>query len=128
VFRNDPRAARVGTLADVRHALVVLGLIVCAVTLSGCGASTKIQRVGNVIEIGRAVQSASLIKSILGVRLGTSAAVARSRLGAPAGKQPLGRYTCWVYLAHQPGYVRREIDLCMSHGRVAGISLGAIHG
>jgi hypothetical protein len=115
------------TLAHVRHAFVVLCLIACGVTLSGCGASTKVQRVGNVIQVGRGVQSASLVKSILGVRIGTREAVARSRLGAPAGKQPLGKYTCWVYLAHQPGYVRREIDVCMSHERVAAISLGAIH-
>jgi hypothetical protein len=108
--------------------MFALGLIVCGVALSGCGASTKVQRVGNTTEIGRGVQSASLIKSILGVRVGTRAAVARSRLGAPAAKQRLGKFTCWVYLAHQPGYVRREIDLCMSHQRVAGISLGAIHG
>lgn len=128
MFGNDPWEGRGGTLAIVRRAHVVLGLIACGVILTGCGASTRIQRVGNVIEIGRGVESASLIKSILGVRVGTRAAVVRSRLGAPAGKQPLGNYTCWVYLAHQAGYTRREIDVCVSRERVAGISLGAIHG
>ena len=52
----------------MRRAVVVLAAIVSGAALAGCGASTKITRVGGVIEIGGGVKSSALAKSVLGVR------------------------------------------------------------
>lgn len=113
----------------MKRVVCLLALLVCAVLLSACGASTKVSRVHGVIEIGGGVKSSSLVKSVLGVGVGTSTTAMRQRLGAASGKEPIDNLTCWVYRAHQPGYTNRELDFCVSRKeRVSAISLGAIHG
>jgi len=115
-------------LSDMKRVLAISAVVACGVVFAGCGASTKISRVGGVIEIGSGVKSSSLVKSVDGVQAGTSAAVLRSRLGAPVARYP-APLSCWVYRAHQRGTDVRELDFCMdAKHRVTAISLGAIHG
>jgi hypothetical protein len=109
----------------MRSALVTLALIVCGLTLSACGSSTRVTVEGGVIHIGRGVQLDSLHKSVLGIKPGAKAADVRSRLGQPFATPRARRLTCLAYHAEQSGSAVDALDFCIdARHRVQRILIG----
>jgi hypothetical protein len=110
------------------RALIVALAFALGVTLAGCGSSRSVRVVGGTIEIGRDVSEASLLKSVVGITIGTKASGVRARLGEPFAKVAAGSQTCWAYHAKQPATSLDAIDFCMGRDqRVKRISMG-VHG
>src|SRR5205823_182070 len=103
VFGVTRRAPRV-TLAESRgvymtmmkRPLVVVLALIVGVGLAGCGGGHGVKVVGHTIEIGQDVSETFLMRSVLGIKVGTPASGVRTRLGAPFAKVGSGHQTCWV--------------------------------
>lgn len=109
----------------VNRALIVVLAFVFAVSLAGCGSSRSVRVVGGTIEIGPDVSESSLLKSVLGIKIGAKASDVMARLGEPFAKVAAGRQICWAYHAKQQGTSVDAIDFCMGpNERVKRISIG----
>jgi hypothetical protein len=99
---------------------------------AGCGASHEVTFSQGVIHVPTSVDTTSLEKSVLGIRVGTTESKVRERLGEPFTKVRVGRQPCWAYHADQSGSSTSEsapssleaLNFCMSSShRVARIVL-----
>jgi hypothetical protein len=112
----------------VSRCLILVLVIVWGVGLAGCGSSRSVRVVGGTVEVGRGVSEASLLKSVVGIKIGTRASGVRARLGEPFARVAAGSQTCWAYHAKQGRTSLDAIDFCMSRRqRVERISIG-VHG
>lgn len=107
--------------------VVVLGLLL-GVGLAGCGGGHGVKIVGHTIEVGQHVSQASLVRSVLGIKVGTKASRVRAQLGAPFTKVSSGHQTCWVYHAHQPKSSLSAVDFCMGRNRRVERIVTGVHG
>jgi len=99
-------------------------LVVLCAAVAGCGSSSHVTSSGDVIHIGRGVQSSSLTKSVLGITKGTEAKVVRSRLGRPINESRTRGLTCSWYRAEQPNSSIDGVGFCIgSKQRVERILL-----
>lgn len=112
----------------MRAALVVVLVFACGAVLVGCGSGHSVRLVGDTIEIGKNVSEASLVRSVLGIKVGTEASVVRSRLGKPFAQVGARRQTCWAYHARQPESSVSAIDFCVGPNRRVERILIGIHG
>jgi hypothetical protein len=112
----------------VKCPLVVGLALILGVGLAGCGGGHGVKVVGHTIEIGQDVSETSLVRSVLGIKVGTKASVVRKRLGAPFAKVGSGDQTCWVYRAHQPKSSLDAIDFCMSRNQRVERIVTGVHG
>lgn len=112
----------------VKRALGVVLAVIVGLSLAGCGSSHSVKLVGGTIEIGRDVSSASLVKSVLGIKIGTEASEVRARLGKPFAKVPARGLVCWAYHANQTKSSLDAVDFCIGpNQRVKRILVG-VHG
>ncbi len=102
---------------------VTLGL-----SLAGCGSSHSVKLVGSTIEIGRDVSEASLLKAVLGIKVGTEASVVRARLGKPFATVPARGSVCWAYHANQAKSSLDAVDFCIGPNRRVKRILIGVHG
>jgi hypothetical protein len=115
-------------MAMVKRPLVVGLVLSLGVGLAGCGGGHGVKVVGHTIEIGQDVSETSLVRSVLGIEVGTKASGVRARLGAPLAKVGSGHETCWVYHAHQPKSSLDAIDFCMSRSQRVERIVTGVHG
>jgi hypothetical protein len=115
-------------MAMVKRPLVVVLVLSLGVGLAGCGGDHGVKVVGHTIEIGQNVSETSLVRSVLGVKVGTKASGVRARLGAPFAKVGSRHQTCWVYHAHQPKTSLDAIDFCMSRNQRVERIVTGVHG
>ena len=112
----------------VRRALVVVLAVTLGVSLPGCGSGHSVKLVGGRIEIGREVSETSLLKSVLGIKIGTKASLVRGRLGEPFAKVRARGLVCRAYHANRAKSSLDALDFCMSpNQRVKRILIG-VHG
>lgn len=104
---------------------LVLLLMLLAVTACGSQPNAKVQ--GGVIEIRSGTTSASLRKSVLGIKPGTSASEVRQKLGRPFARVPLNGQSCWAYHASQPGTPLDALDFCMNNSQSVVRILTGVH-
>jgi hypothetical protein len=112
----------------VKRPLVVVLAFILGVGLAGCGGGHGVKVVGHTIEIGQDVSETSLVRSVLGIKVGTRASGVRARLGAPFAKVGSGHQTCWVYHAHQSRTSLDAIDFCMSRSQRVERIVTGVHG
>jgi hypothetical protein len=125
---DDGTEAGVVYIAMVRcEVVVVLGFIL-GMGLAGCGGGNGVKFVGHTIEVGQHVSQASLVRSVLGIRVGTKASRVRARLGAPFTKVGSGHQTCWVYHAHQQASSLDAIDFCIGRNQRVERIVTGVHG
>lgn len=93
---------------------------------AGCGSSHSVGVAGGTIAIGASVPQATLLKSVLGIHVGTEASTVQTRLGEPFARvRRNDRQTCWAYHAKQPGTSVDAIDFCIGPSqRVEKILIG----
>ena len=104
---------------------LVLLLMLLAVTARGSQSNAKV--LGGVIEIRNGTTSASLRKSVLGIKPGTSASEVRQKLGRPFATLRSNGQSCWAYHASQPGTALDALDFCMNKSEKVVRILTGVH-
>jgi hypothetical protein len=125
---RDTAETRGVYMTMVKRPLVVVLALILEVGLAACGGGHGVKVVGHTIEIGQDVSETSLMRSVLGIKVGTKASGVRARLGAPFAKVGSGHQTCWVYHAHQPKTSLDAIDFCMSRNQRVERIVTGVHG